>query len=76
MCRQTLGATVGRNTYSCGSGGSLAALNYLEIKLIMDRRSTQQKQGRLTDAEVKVLVKVWLTGGRRATSTRQLLTGR
>jgi hypothetical protein len=49
--------TVGCNTYSRGSGRSLAALNYLEIKLIMDRWSTQQKQGRLTDAEVKVLVK-------------------
>jgi hypothetical protein len=59
MCGQTLGVTVGCNTYSRCSGGSLAALNYLEIKLIMDRRSTQQKQGRLTDAEVKVLIKDW-----------------
>jgi hypothetical protein len=59
MCGQTLGTTVGHNTYSRGSGGSLAAINYLEIKLIMDRWSTQQKQGRLTDAEVKVLVKDW-----------------
>jgi hypothetical protein len=59
MCRETLGATVGRNTYSCGSGGSLATLNYLEIKQIMDRRSTQQKQWKLTDAEIKGLIKDW-----------------
>jgi hypothetical protein len=59
MCGETLGATVGRNTYSSGSGGSLATLNYLEIKQIMDRRSTQQKQGKLTDAEIKGLLKDW-----------------
>jgi hypothetical protein len=59
MYWQTLGVTVGCNTYSRSCGGSQAAANYLEIKLIMDRRSTQQKQGRLTDTEVKVLVKDW-----------------
>jgi hypothetical protein len=59
MCRETLGATVGRNTYSSGSGGSLATLNYLEINQIMDKRSTQQKQGKLTDAKIKCLVKDW-----------------
>ncbi len=37
----------------------LATSNYLEIKQIMDRRSTQQKQGKLTDAEIKGLVKDW-----------------
>ena len=57
MCGAALGAPVGRNRDS--SDKSLATLNYLEIKQIMDRRSTQQKQGKLTDAEIKGLVKEW-----------------
>jgi hypothetical protein len=50
---------VGCNRYSCSSGGTLAKLNYLEIKHLMDRQSTQQKKGKLTDAEIKGLVKEW-----------------
>jgi hypothetical protein len=57
MYRETLEAPVGRNRGS--SGRSLATLNYLEIKQIMDRRLTQQKQGKLTGAEIKGLVKDW-----------------
>ena len=57
MCGANLVAPVGRNRDS--SEKSLATLNYLEIKQIMDKRSTQQKQGKLTDAEIKVLVKDW-----------------
>jgi hypothetical protein len=55
MCRANLEAPVERNRER--SGQSLATLNYLEIKQIMDRRSTQQKKGKLTDAEIKGLVK-------------------
>ena len=51
MCRANLEAPVGRNRDS--SKILLATLNYLEIKQIMDRRSTPQKQGKLTDAEIK-----------------------
>ena len=57
MYRETLEATVG-----CNRGSSrrlLATLNYLEIKQIMDRWLTQQKQRKLTDAEIKGLVKDW-----------------
>ena len=54
MCGANLEAPVGRNRDR--SGQSLATLNYLEIKQIMDRRSTQQKKGKLTDAEIKGLV--------------------
>ncbi len=50
---------VGHNTYSCSSGGTLAKLNYLEIKQLMDRRPAQQKRGKLTDAELKGLVTEW-----------------
>jgi hypothetical protein len=38
---------------------SLAKLNYLEINKLMDRQSAQQKKGKLTDAEIKGLVKEW-----------------
>jgi len=55
MCGENLEAQVGCNRDS--SKKSLATLNYLEIKQIMDRRSTQQKQGKLTDAEIKGLEK-------------------
>jgi hypothetical protein len=57
MYRETLEVPVG-----CNRGSSrrlLATLNYLEIKQIMDRWLTQQKQGKLTDAETKGLVIDW-----------------
>ncbi len=57
MCGETLEAPVGRNRGS--SRRSLATLNYLKIKQIIDRRLTQQKQEKLTDAEIKGLVKDW-----------------
>ena len=57
MYGETLEAPVGCNRGS--SGRLLATLNYLEIKQIMDRWLTQQKQGKLTDAEIKGLVKDW-----------------
>jgi len=57
MCGANLEAPVGHNRDS--SGQSLAILNYLEIKQIMDRRSTQQKKGKLTDADIKGLVNEW-----------------
>jgi hypothetical protein len=57
MCRANSEAPVGCNRDS--SEKSLATLNYFQIKQIMDRRSTQQKQGKLTDAEIKGLVKDW-----------------
>ncbi len=41
------------------SGGTLARLNFLEIKKLMDRWSAQQKKGKVTDAEIKGLVKKW-----------------
>jgi hypothetical protein len=57
MYGETLEAPVGRNRGS--SGRSLATLNYLEIKQIMDRWLTQQKQGKLTDVETEGLLKDW-----------------
>ncbi len=57
MCGETVGAPIGRNTHSCSSGVTLAKLK--EIKKLMDRWSAQQKKGKLTDAEIKGLVKVW-----------------
>ncbi len=57
MCGAALGAPVGRNRNS--SEKLLATLNYLEIKQVMDRQSTQQTQGKLTDAEIKGLVREW-----------------
>jgi hypothetical protein len=57
MCGEKLETPVGHNRDS--NRNALATLNYLEIKQIMDRRSSQQKQGKLTDAEIKGLVKDW-----------------
>ncbi len=59
MCLETLRAPVGCNMYSCSSGGTLAKLNYLEIKQLMDRCSAQQKKGKLTDTEIMGLVNEW-----------------
>jgi hypothetical protein len=57
MYGKNLEAPVGRNRDS--SKKLLTTLNYLEIKQMMDRRLTQQKQGKLMDAEIKGLVKEW-----------------
>ena len=57
MCGEKLGAPVGHIRESRDK--SLATLNYLEIKQLMDRQLTQHKQGKLTDAEIKGLVKDW-----------------
>jgi hypothetical protein len=57
MYGKILEAPVGCNRDS--SEKLLATLNYLEIKQMMDRRLTQQKQGKLTDAEIKGIVKDW-----------------
>jgi hypothetical protein len=59
MCRVSVGVPVGCNTYPCSSGGTLAKLNYLEIMKSMDRWSAQQKKGKLTDTEIKGLIKEW-----------------
>jgi hypothetical protein len=59
MCGETVGVPIGCNTYSCSSGGTQAKLNYLKIKKLMERGSAQQKKGKLTDAEIKGLVKEW-----------------
>jgi hypothetical protein len=57
MYGKNLEAPVGRNRDS--SEKLLPTLNHLEIKQMMDRQLTQQKQGKLTDAEIKGLVKDW-----------------
>ncbi len=59
MYRESVEAPVGRNTYSCSSEGTLVKLNYLDITKLMDRWSAQQKKGKLTDAEIKGLIKEW-----------------
>jgi hypothetical protein len=59
MCRESVGAPVGCNTCPGSSEGTLARLNYLEIKKLINRWSAQQKRGKLTDAEIKGLVKKW-----------------
>ena len=41
------------------SGGILARFNYLEIKKLMDRWTAKQNKGKLTDVEIKGLVKEW-----------------
>jgi hypothetical protein len=43
-------------------------LTFIEIKKLMDRQSAQQRKGKLTDPEIKGLVK---EGGQRENSTRR-----
>ncbi len=62
--------------YLCNSGGTLAKLNYLEIKKLMDGRSAQQKKGKLTDAEIKGLVKEWYDRRMESNLNKVVLTGR
>jgi len=68
MCGANPEAPVGCNRDS--SGQSLATLNYLEIKQIMDRRSTQQNKGKLTDVEIKGLKTNGTIKEEKETSTR------
>ncbi len=41
------------------SKGKLAKLNYLEIKLLLDRRIVKNKRGSLSEREIQTLVKDW-----------------
>jgi hypothetical protein len=40
----------------CASRGLLAKLNYMDIKQILDRKATENKQGTLTTGEIQLLV--------------------
>jgi hypothetical protein len=42
-----------------GRGGYLAKLNYMDIKKMLDRRQVLNKEGTLTNGEIKSLVKEW-----------------
>jgi hypothetical protein len=42
-----------------GSKGKLAKLNYLEIKLLLDRRIVKNKRSSLSEREIQTLVKDW-----------------
>ena len=39
--------------------GGLAKLDYLSIKLMIDRRSIRNKRGFLSEQEIKLMVKDW-----------------
>ncbi len=41
------------------SKGKLAKLNYLEIKLLLDRCIVKNKRGSLSEKEIQTLVKDW-----------------
>jgi hypothetical protein len=41
------------------SKGELAKFNYMDIKLLLDRRIAKNKKGSLTDREIQLLVKDW-----------------
>ncbi len=42
-----------------GRGGYLAKLNYMDIKKMLDRQQVLNKEGTLTNGEIKSLVKEW-----------------
>ena len=42
-----------------GSKGKLAKLNYMDIKLLLDRCIVKNKRGSLTEREIQMLVKDW-----------------
>ncbi len=41
------------------SKGKLAKLNYMDIKLLLDRCIVKNKRGSLTEREIQMLVKDW-----------------
>ncbi len=54
---QQSGQPPGQYTY--GSKGKLAKLNYLEIKLLLDRHIVKNKRGSLSERKIQTLVKDW-----------------
>ena len=54
---QSQGQPLGQ--FTCGRGGTLAKLNYMDIKTMLDRQQALNKKGKLTDREIKSLVKEW-----------------
>jgi hypothetical protein len=54
---QQLGQPLGQSKYK--SKGKLAKSNYMDIKLLLDRRIVKNKRGSLTDKEIQTLVKDW-----------------
>ncbi len=42
-----------------GGKGKLAKLNYIDIKLLLDRRTVKNKKGSLSEKEIQILVKDW-----------------
>ena len=66
--RSILGGTAGRNTNRSGAllrntqnktGRGGGTLNYIEIFQLIERRQLNNKKGKLTDGEIKMLVKDW-----------------
>ncbi len=45
--------------FMCGSKEKLAKLNYMDIKLLLDRHIVKNKRGSLTEREIQMLVKDW-----------------
>jgi hypothetical protein len=43
----------------CERGGYIARLNYIDIKNMLDRRKVSNKEGTLTEGEIKLLVRKW-----------------
>ena len=54
---QSWGQLLGQ--FTCGQGGELSKLNYMEIKTMLDRGQALNKKGTLTDREIKSLVQEW-----------------
>jgi hypothetical protein len=48
-----------------GSKGKLAKLNYLDIKLLLDRCIVKNKRGSLSEREIQILVKDWHAGAQK-----------
>jgi hypothetical protein len=42
-----------------GGKAKLAKLNYIDIKLLLDRRTVKNKKGSLLEKEIQILVKDW-----------------
>jgi hypothetical protein len=57
MSFQQSGQPLGQSLYR--SKGKLTKLNYMEIKLLLDRRVAKNKKGSLTDREIQLLVRDW-----------------
>ena len=54
-----------------GSKGTLAKLNYMDIKLLLDRQIVKNKRGSLSEKDIQTWSRIGMTGVRKEISDRR-----